>query len=245
VNVPERRVNPAGNERLTAAVGILLLAPILVEVATVLLGVHTFMSLHVFVGLALIPAVLLKLASTGWRFARYYTRSNAYLAQGPPQIGMRLLAPLFVLATVVLLGSGVAMGVLHGHGLQIARRLHGPASVIWLVLLGVHVLVYIGRALRRTAEDAVPTKRSPARGAAARAYGLAAVVVIGLLLGAATIPAQHRWVDLPRDHHDRNRGAGARPTIPEAATVAPHRSRSDRGAVTPSRANVRTRVRLL
>jgi hypothetical protein len=57
--------------RLAAAVGLLLLLPILVEIATVLLGVHTFMSWHVFVRLASIPAVVLKLASTGWRFARY------------------------------------------------------------------------------------------------------------------------------------------------------------------------------
>jgi hypothetical protein len=48
------RMNTAGNERLTAAVGLLLLAPVAVEVVTILLGVHTFMSVHVFVGLALI-----------------------------------------------------------------------------------------------------------------------------------------------------------------------------------------------
>jgi len=103
-------VNPDGNERLTAAIGVLLLVPILVELATIVLGVHTFMSLHVFVGLALIPAVLLKLGSTAWRFARYYTRSRAYVEHGPPQLAMRLLAPLLVAATVVLFGSGVAMG---------------------------------------------------------------------------------------------------------------------------------------
>lgn len=194
-------MNPGGNERLTAAVGVLVLAPVLVEIASVLLGVHTFMSLHVFVGLALIPAVLLKLASTGWRFVRYYTRSHEYLAVGPPQLAMRLLAPLFVAATVVLFGSGVAMGLLHGHALQIARNLHGPASVIWLGLLGLHVLVYLVRALRRTAEDALPGKREPVRGTTARAYALAAVVVGGLVLGAATVPAQHRWVDLRRHHY--------------------------------------------
>src|SRR2546423_1887841 len=60
-------VNPDGNKRLTAAVGVLLLAPVLLEIATVLLGVHTFMSWHVFVGIALIPLVVLKLATTGWR----------------------------------------------------------------------------------------------------------------------------------------------------------------------------------
>jgi hypothetical protein len=198
----ESRVNPGGNERLTAAVGLLVIVPVLVEVATILLGVHTFMSVHVFVGLALIPAVLLKLASIGWRFVRYYTRSRAYVAQGPPQIAMRLLAPLFVTATVVLFGSGVAMGLLHGHALQIARLLHGPASVIWLVLLGLHVLAYLGRAWRSTAEDALPAKRKPVRGTTARAYAVATVVICGLVLGGATVPAQHHWVDLHRDHRD-------------------------------------------
>jgi hypothetical protein len=196
-------VNPRGNERLTAAVGLLVVVPVLVEIASVLLGVHTFMSLHVFVGLALIPAVLLKLASTGWRFARYYTRSHPYVELGPPQIAMRLLAPLFVAATVVLFGSGVGMGFLHGHTLEIARRLHGPASVIWLLLLGLHVLVYLGRAARRAAEDALPARRRTVRGAAARAGALAIAVIGGLLLGAATVPAQHRWVNLRHGHHDR------------------------------------------
>lgn len=196
-------MNPRGNERLTAALGVLVIVPVLVEIGSVLLGVHTFMSLHVFVGLALIPAVALKLASTGWRFARYYTRSHPYLALGPPQIAMRLLAPLFVLATIVLFGSGVAMGLLHGHSLSIARRLHGPASVIWLLLLGLHVLVYLGRAVRRAAEDALPARRRRVRGGNARVYALAVAVAGGLLLAAATIPAQHRWVNLRHDHRDR------------------------------------------
>jgi hypothetical protein len=198
----ESRFNPGGNERLTAAVGLLVLLPILVEIATVLLGVHTFMSWHVFVGLALIPAVVLKLASTGWRFLRYYTRSRAYVALGPPQLAMRLLAPLFVAATVVLFGSGVAMGLLHGHDLQIARNLHGPAAVVWLALLGLHVLVYLGRAWKRTADDALPAKRRPLSGARARAFAVAAAVILGLALGVATVPAQHRWVDLRHGHHD-------------------------------------------
>ncbi len=203
----ERRLNPAGNERLTAAVGLLLLAPILVEVATILLGVHTFMSVHVFVGLALIPPVLLKLGSTTWRFARYYTRSRPYVALGPPQIVMRLLAPLFVAATVVLFGSGVAMGLVHGQALDWARRLHGPASVIWLVLLGLHVLVYFTRAVRRTAEDAVSDERSRARGAGVRALALAAAIVSGVVIAAAAVPAQHRWIDIRHDRHDAARVA--------------------------------------
>jgi dienelactone hydrolase len=205
------RPNPDGNERLTATIGALLLIPILVELATIPLGVHTFMSLHVFVGLLLIPAVVLKLASTGWRFARYYSRSAAYRALGPPQTAMRLLAPFLVVATVVLLGSGVAMGFLHGSALGWARRLHGPASVVWIVLVGLHVLVYLRRTFTKASEDADPAKRSVAPGAGRRAYVVVAALLAGLALGAATVPAQHRWIDLRRhhDHGDRRDDLGA------------------------------------
>ncbi len=226
-------MNPDGNKRLTAAVGVLLLAPVLVEGATVLLGVHTFMSWHVFVGLALIPVVVLKLATTGWRFVRYYTRSRAYVADGPPRAAMRLLAPLFVVATVVLFGSGVAMGLLHGHSLQIARRLHGPASVIWLLLLGLHVLVYLGRALRSTADDVLPEDRAPVRGKTARRYALATAVVCGLVLGSALVPAQHRWVNIRHDHHDREAGQSAARNWPFSQTQSQRPQFSTTGIAMP------------
>lgn len=226
-------MNPNGNERLTAAVGVLLLAPIVVEVATVLLGVHTFMSWHVFVGLALIPVVVLKLATTGWRFLRYYTHSRPYVAHGPPQLAMRLLAPLFVVATVVLFGSGVAMGFLHGHSLEIARRLHGPASVIWLLLLGLHVLVYLGRALRRTADDVVPDDRAHVPGKTGRLYALATAVVLGLVLGGAFIPAQHRWVDIRHGHHDRQEGQSAVRNAPFSYTHSQRPQFSTTGSAIP------------
>ena len=157
------RFDPVGNERLTAVVGIVLLVLTVVELTTIPLGVHRFMSLHVFVGFVLIPPIVLKLASTGWRFARYYSGTSAYVAQGPPLLPMRLLAPFLVVATVILFASGVAMGVLHGQPLSIARRLHGPASVIWIVLVGVHALVYLQRALTSSAEDATALVRAAAR----------------------------------------------------------------------------------
>ena len=225
-------MNPAGNARLTAAVGLLVLAPVAIEVATILLGVHTFMSVHVFVGIAVIPAVLLKLASTGWRFVRYYTRSRPYVADGPPQTAMRLLAPLFVVATLVLFGSGIAMGLLHGQSLQFARRLHGPASVIWLALLGLHVLVYLRRALTNAARDAAPAGRARVRGTTARVSALAAVVIGGLVLGAATVPAEHRWVNLRHDEHGRESGlsyccrAESGPRLRRPARSAPSLRRS-------------------
>jgi hypothetical protein len=199
--------DPIGNERLTAGVGIVLLLLTAVEFVTILLGVHTFMSLHVFIGFVLIPAVLLKFASTGWRFVRYYTGAGAYVRRGPPQLPMRLLAPLLVAATVVLFASGVAMGFLHGHDLAVARRLHGPASVVWLAVVGVHVLVYLRRALTSGAEDITSSSRASGHEARLRVGAISTVVATGLVAGIATVPLQHHWVDLRRDHHHHDRSA--------------------------------------
>jgi uncharacterized membrane protein YedE/YeeE len=195
-----RLLNPDGNERLTASVGLVLIVLTVIELATLLLGLQRFLSLHVFVGIVLLPPVALKLASTGWRFTRYYTRAAAYRAKGAPQLVMRLMAPLLVAATIVLFGSGVAMGFLHGHSLRLARQLHGPASVVWMLLVGVHVLVYLKRALVSSKEDVDPTSRSAVRGASARNLILAAAVLTGLVVGLGTITVQHRWLHLPAKH---------------------------------------------
>lgn len=205
--------NPVGNERLTAGVGVVLLVLTLIELATVLFGVHSYMSLHVFVGFVLIPPVLLKLASTGWRFARYYTRTEAYVEYGPPQIVMRVTAPIFIAATCFLFASGVAMGVVHGRALSIARELHGPASVIWIVIFGLHALVYLKRSVISGFEDLARSTRSSVLGARTRAYLITAALALGIGAGIATVPAQHHWVNLPRHHHHDIEGAAgeARP----------------------------------
>ena len=203
------RLNPDGNERLTAVVGLVLLVLTLVELATVVFGLRQFLSLHVFVGLVLLPPVLLKLASTGWRFTRYYTRTEAYRLKGAPQLAMRLLAPLLVTATVVLFASGVAMGLLHGNSLHLARQLHGPASVIWMLLVGVHVLAYLKRAVVSAKEEVASATRASVRGARGRAYLLVGVIAAGLGIAAATLPVQHHWLHLPPKHDHRDR-SGAR-----------------------------------
>lgn len=193
-------LSPDGNERLTAAVGLVLIVLTIVELATLLFGLNRFLSWHVFVGFVLIPPLLLKLASTAWRFVRYYMRSEPYRVKGAPQIAMRLLGPLLVASTVVLFGSGVAMGILHGQSLDVARQLHGPAAVVWMIVLGVHVLVYFKRALISSKKDISAASRASVRGASVRHYLLAFAIVAGVAVGAATLPAQHAWLHLPQRH---------------------------------------------
>jgi hypothetical protein len=185
-------MGPEKNERVTAAVGLTLLVLACVELLTLLLGLPDFLSWHVFVGFVLLPPIGLKLASTGWRFLRYYTGDPEYRSKGPPQLLMRLLAPLLIAFTVLLFGSGVAIGLVHGHALLLARRIHGPAAFGWTALLGLHVLMYLRRALR---------------GAWARRALVAASLAAGFALGFATLPVDHDWLHLPAKHeHDDGRG---------------------------------------
>jgi hypothetical protein len=79
--------------------------------------------------------------------------------------------------------------------------LHGPASVVWLVLVGLHMLVYLRRALTSGSEDVVSSTRASARGVRARVYLVSIVFVAGLAIGIATVPVQHHWVHLRRGHH--------------------------------------------
>lgn len=187
-----RKFDPDGNERLTAAVGLMLIVLSVVEIATLVFGLQTYLHAHVFIGLVLLPPIAVKLASTGWRFARYYTRNEAYRLKGAPQIVMRLLAPFLVVFTILLFGSGVAMAFVHGSALDLARRVHGPAAAGWLLTLGVHVAVHIGRAVRAVARDAV--------GARTRTWIVTGAAAAGLVVGVATLPVQHVWLHLPARH---------------------------------------------
>jgi len=63
-----------GNERLTATTAVVLIVLLAVEGAT-LLALRLLLPVHVFVGMLLIPPIALKMASTGYRFMRYYRRA--------------------------------------------------------------------------------------------------------------------------------------------------------------------------
>src|SRR5438552_2113939 len=106
----KRLGGPDGNERLTAAVAVVLVVLLAVEGATSL-RIGQLLRVHMFVGTLLVPVVVLKLASTGWRFLRYYAGSAAYVLKGPPHPLLRLLAPLLVAMTTVPVGPGIALPV--------------------------------------------------------------------------------------------------------------------------------------
>jgi hypothetical protein len=86
---------PAGNARLTAWTGLVLLVLFVVESVT-LIALRPMMSVHLAVGAFLVPVVLLKTATTGWRIVRYYAGDPSYRRAGPPPLLLRVLGPLVV-----------------------------------------------------------------------------------------------------------------------------------------------------
>ena len=182
---------PDGNRNLTALLGALLLAGILAELATLVLGLQQTLAVHIFIGVALIPIVALKLASTGWRMIRYYTRSPAYRAEGPPKPFLRGIAPLVVGSTVALLGSGVGL-VLAGPNAQSFRAVHSASFALFLVVMSVHAAAHLPKLRRSAFADWASGRR--AQGHAVR-RGIAVFgVVAGGALAVAALQSAGPWL---------------------------------------------------
>lgn len=161
--VLRRTGGPAGNARLTAWTGLVLLVLFTVELGT-LLDLGPLLDWHVVVGVLLVPPALLKTATTGWRIVRYYTHSRPYRDAGPPPMPLRVLGPLVVLCTLAVLGTGVALIVVGpfddrtplfvvGHFRVGALFLHKIAFVLWAAVTGVHTLGRLVSAIRLVVSD--------------------------------------------------------------------------------------------
>jgi hypothetical protein len=191
---------PAGNARLTAWTGILLLALSLAELLT-LLDVRGLISWHVVIGVLLIPPALLKTASTGWRIVRYYTRDPDYVTAGPPPLLLRLLGPAVVASTLAVLGSGLALVVLGDRRSQSiiinaalrvnAVTIHQAMFAVWAVVTGLHVLARMVPALHLTI---VPPRNAPSVPGASRRWAiLAAVTVVAGVAAPLVLLAAGSW----------------------------------------------------
>jgi hypothetical protein len=219
---------PAGNQRLTSAIGLVLLVLLGVESLTVL-ALGADLPVHIFLGLVLLAPVALKLASTGWRFLRYYMGNRPYRLEGPPRTLLRVLAPLLVVSTATLFGSGVALIVV-GHGDGPLRRLHGISFVVWGVLMIVHVAAYVTRALRTGTADWRLGADAGVAGSRSRRAVIVGTLLAGVVIALATYPAQERWLSHRHDHPRADRVTQAAAAGQRASMITPSRKREDTAA---------------
>ena len=173
---PPSRVE--ANARLTSTAGIVVLILLIAEVVTVVLGAASVLSLHVAIGLIIVPPVLVKLASTTWRMVNYYLGAAAYRHRGPPPTLARVLGPVLSVEIVALLISGGVLilgpSTLHRTALQI----HKISFYLVLLLIGAHLATHLTQALRLSARDWVNR-----RGAALLVRARWIVVIGSILLG--------------------------------------------------------------
>lgn len=182
-----RTGGPAGNARLTAWTGFVLLTLFVVELVT-LLRLADLLDWHIVVGMLLVPPALLKTGSTGWRIIGYYTHRVSYREAGPPPTLLRILGPLVVFFTLAVLGSGIALVAIGPNatftsfahfGRPITPlTIHQVTFVLWGLVTGVHTLARALPAVR-----IVTGKRVPGR--SARIVLLVAALVVAV--GAAVI----------------------------------------------------------
>ncbi|MFZ0042194.1 MAG: hypothetical protein WAK93_12870, partial [Solirubrobacteraceae bacterium] len=139
-----------GNERLTVVTGLLLIV-LLAVLGVTIIRIGQLLWLHLFLGLLLIGPVALKLASTGYRFFRYYTSDAAYRRKGPPAPALRVLGPIVVLTTAAVFATGVLLLILGPSSRQPWVLIHKVSFIAWIVFTVLHVLGHlpeIGRYLR-------------------------------------------------------------------------------------------------
>ena len=205
------------NARLTGLAGVTLLVLLAVQGVTIP-AIGSMRSLHVFVGFLLIPPVLVKIASTGYRAVRYYTGDPDYRAAGAPQPLLRLLAPLVVVLTVVVLASGVALVAFGRSRPGWALAAHKASFILWFFVMTVHVLAYVWRAAGLAWADL--SGRAGVRWRSARLAVVGASVVAGIALGVATLG----WgAHFHRNRDRQGRGSDAiagRPALSQAANAS-------------------------
>jgi hypothetical protein len=189
---PELRVGgPEGNEILTSAAAVMLVGLLAAEGVTIV-HMRGLLSAHMFIGLVLIPPVLLKLGSTGYRMVSYYTGSRAYRSKGPPLLPLRLMAPVLVAATIAVLASGVLL-LAAEHKSGSVLTIHKLSFIVFGVVLAVHFVAYIPRVVRSVYADWSAARRQAVPGAGVRAILVAAAIGGGAALALALLPAVHAY----------------------------------------------------
>ncbi|SHE60277.1 hypothetical protein SAMN02745225_01095 [Ferrithrix thermotolerans DSM 19514] len=175
--------------RFSALFGMALLVVFVAEILTIPF-IAGAVGIHIVIGLIAVPLVLAKIAVAAYRFTKFYAGDTEFVAAGPPWLPLRILAPLLVATTVLVIGSGIEMVVAGPTSFSdtFLAAAHTLLSLIWFFLLGLHALAYYLRSYHSARKDISSIigrfrSRSKARrGAALRLSVLMVTVSLGVLL---------------------------------------------------------------
>ncbi|MGB8652664.1 MAG: hypothetical protein WCD35_18600 [Mycobacteriales bacterium] len=183
-----------GNGRLTGTLGVVLLVLLFAEGLTVL-DIEGLLTPHVFLGVLVVPPAAAKIATTTYRFARYYARSPEYVRRGPPHPLLRLTGPLLVLSTVVLLASGLWLVAVRRDQADVVLTVHKAGFVVWFGLMTVHVLGHLRDVFALAARDWRPRVPGGRAGRGLRVAGTLLVLALGVGSAVVVTPQASSWTD--------------------------------------------------
>lgn len=178
-----------GNARLTGSLGAVLFIALVVEGITIIVR-HSLLSAHVFVGMLLVPLVLLKTGSTAYRFVRYYTGVAAYTRKGAPPLLLRLAGPFVVITSISVLATGVGL-LATGPSADWLAQAHKVSFVLWFGFMAVHVLGHVLETPRLAMADWRRDRDVP--GAGSRKLIVGAAILAGLVLGVLSLGWIGAW----------------------------------------------------
>jgi hypothetical protein len=141
---------------------------------------------HFGLGFALIPILLVKLGSTGWRAVNYYFDRDPYRTAGPPWLLPRIMALPLTAAAILATVSGVvlwATGTDHGTW----ARIHIYAVVSLAVVVVVHLAIYTRKAFRastRSLEEPKTTRQERI---------MVWALLVALVAGSAAVGLEPTW----------------------------------------------------
>jgi len=195
-----------GNEQLTTVTGVILVV-LLAVVGFTIPQLRQFIWLHLFVGLLLIGPVLLKMASTGYRFVRYYTRNAEYVRKGPPETVLRLIAPLVVISTVGVFVTGIALLIVGPDHRDPWLLLHKVTFIVWIVFTSLHILGHLPAVARALGVGGrgQAQRAGASGGEVGRWIASSGALVGGLVLALVLIPDFSAWTShavFLHHHHD-------------------------------------------
>jgi hypothetical protein len=163
-------------------------------------GSHTaprcLITWHIFIGIALIGPLVLKTGSTVYRFLRYYGGDAAYVSKGPPHIILRMLGPLVILSSLIVVGTGLGLlAVRPGDG-GLLLLAHKASFIVWVGATSIHVLGHLLEAARESWNEIRPRGDDlAARRRTVRVGALVLSLVIGFGAAALVTPTATTWTN--------------------------------------------------
>jgi hypothetical protein len=189
------RGGTTGNELLTTVTGAVLIV-LLAVIGITIIRLTPLLSVHLFVGLVLVGPLSLKLASTGYRFVGYYTGNLPYRSKGAPPTPLRLIAPIVILSTLTVMGSGIALLFAGPRSRHTLLPIHKVSFFIWLAFTSIHIIGHLPTLWQGLRADYAPSSLQDqvTDGRAGRVLALISTLVLGVIIAILLIPQFGPWL---------------------------------------------------